>query len=166
MEEKWQKENNLMKRTKRSLEILMHGLIITLVTYTLYPQLFVRFGILHFLAVGTLLVSFLAPHKFLSIIVLIVIMNIKYPITNSYIDVMTGSNSSNYMMDWFPLNKWLPLMLGGLIIGQNLSIGKLSVPVLEFDNFITNIGKNSLNLYTIHVIVLLIFYKIFNLKLL
>ena len=154
------KNINLVKRTYRSLEILMHGFIITVITYILYPNYFIRFGILHFLALGTLLVSFLAPHKIISIIVLIIIMNITYPKINPYIDLITGSNNSNYMMDWFPLNKWLPLLLFGLILGQNIDINKLSVSnILQFDNFITDIGKNSLNLYTLHVVILLIFYK-------
>jgi hypothetical protein len=151
-----------MKRLKRSFEILMHGLVITLVTYVLYPNVFIRFGILHFLALGTLLILFLAPHKILSILVLIILSIISYPKINSYIDLITGANSTSYMMDWFPLNNWLPILLLGLIIGQNIPENKISLPILQFDNFITDIGKNSLNLYTIHLVVLLVFYKVLN----
>jgi uncharacterized membrane protein len=157
------KKIHFMKRVKRSLEILMHGFIITLVTYILYPKYFIRFGILHFLALGTLLVSLLAPYKFLSIIVLFILMNVTYPKINSHVDLITGSNSQYYMMDWFPLNKWLPLLLLGLIIGQNIS-AKILIPNLEFDNFVTDIGKNSLNLYTLHLIIIVIFYKLINNK--
>jgi uncharacterized membrane protein len=158
------KENNLAKRTKRSLEILMHGFLITLVTYILYPQYFIKFGILHFLAVGTLLVSFLAPYKLTSLVVLFVIMNITYPKINSYVDLVTGAEANSFMMDWFPLNKWLPLLLAGLILGQNIPTTCLTPKALptalNFDNFITDLGKNSLNLYTLHVVVLLVFYKL------
>lgn len=158
------KNLNVVKRAKRSFEILMHGFVITLVTYILYPQYFVKFGILHFLAVGTLLVSFLAPYKLLSVIVLFVIMNITYPKINPYVDVVTGAGANSFMMDWFPLNKWLPLLLSGLVLGQ--TIPTTSLPqILDFDNFITDIGKNSLNFYTIHLVVLLVFYKVLNLKL-
>jgi uncharacterized membrane protein len=158
------KKTNFMKRLKRSFEILFHGMIITLLTYVLYPNYFIRFGILHFLALGTFIISFLAPYKLASVIILLLLTTIKYPNINSYIDLITGTNSPSFMMDWFPLNKWLPLLLFGLVIGQNLDIKTLDIPILEFDNFITGIGINSLNLYTIHVVILLIFYKFLNNK--
>ena len=63
-------------------------------------------------------------------------------------------------MDYFPLKTWLPVLLIGLIIGQNLDLNK--VGFLDFNNTITDIGKNSLNLYTTHVIILLVFYKLLN----
>jgi len=155
---------NIVKRIKRSGEILLHGLFITLVTYILYPTFFIKFGILHFLAIGTLLISILAPFKILSMITCIVLLCITYPKINDYIDIITGTNSTSFMMDWFPLNRWLPLLLIGLIIGQNLSIHELNIPFLEFNNFITDIGKNSLNLYTLHLTILLIFFKMLNSK--
>lgn len=156
------KKMNLEKRAKRSIEILIHGMLVTLVTYILYPKFFIRFGILHFLALGTLLASVIAPYKILSIIVFITLLFTTYPPINDFIDVITGANSISYMMDWFPMKKWFPLLLAGLIFCQHFPIHKLDVPMLNFDNFITDIGKNSLNLYTLHLIILLIFYKMLN----
>jgi uncharacterized membrane protein len=40
-------------RVSKSLEIGIHALIITLVTYLLYPNYFVIFGVLHFIALST-----------------------------------------------------------------------------------------------------------------
>jgi uncharacterized membrane protein len=45
-------ENHIGKRIKKSTEILLHAILITFITYVLYPKYFVRFGILHFLALG------------------------------------------------------------------------------------------------------------------
>ena len=59
------------KRFKRSLEIAFHALIITLLTFYFYPKFFIRFGILHFFALTTLLVSFIAPYPKLTIIIFI-----------------------------------------------------------------------------------------------
>jgi uncharacterized membrane protein len=73
---------------------------------------------------------------------------------------MTCSAPPTNSMDYFPLQTWLPVLLIGLIIGQNLDLNKLGV--LDFNNTITDIGKNSLNLYTTHVIILLVFYKLLN----
>ena len=93
-------------------------------------------------------------------------MNITYPKINPYIDTITGAETTSFMMDWFPLNKWLPLLLAGLILGQTIPTMYLTPKALptalNFDNFITDLGKNSLNLYTIHVVVLLVFYKVLN----
>jgi len=150
------------KRAKRSLEILSHALFITGLTYFLYPNNFVRFGILHFMAVGTLLISVIAPYKIATVIAFIISMNVNYPHINPFIDTITGAQAPASMMDWFPLDKWIPVLLGGLIIGQNIDISKFNIPILEFNNFITDIGKNSLNLYTIHVAILLVFYKVIS----
>ena len=44
------KKKNNKNRIKRSLIILFHALLISIVTYILYPNYWVRFGILHFIA--------------------------------------------------------------------------------------------------------------------
>jgi len=156
----FKKENkiNVKKRIKRSGEILEHAILITLVTYLLYPEKFIQFGILHFLALGTLLVSFVTPNKTVTIIALIISLIIPYPVTGTYADVVTGSHFNGQMMDWFPLNKWMPILLSGVVIGQH--VNNIKIPVLEFNNILTDIGKNSLNLYTIHLIGFLLIFKI------
>jgi uncharacterized membrane protein len=89
-------------------------------------------------------------------------MIIKYPHIHPYIDTIIGTNAPMPMMDWFPLNRWIPVLLAGLIVGQNLIKNEVNIPILEFNNIITDIGKNSLNLYTAHVTALLVFYKLLN----
>jgi len=157
----YKKDNKIHfdKRIKRSLEILGHGLFITLITYLLYPDKFIQFGILHFLALGTLVISVLSPYKLLSISVLLISMFVTYPVTGTFADIITGSNYNNMMIDWFPLNNWLPVLLSGLVIGQNIN---LNIPFLDFNNILTYLGKNSLNLYTIHIVVLLVGYKLIS----
>ena len=62
-------------------------------------------------------------------------------------------------MDWFPLNKWLPVILAGLIVGQNFDLSKLKFNnFLSNNNILTKIGQNSLQLYTSHVVILVIFF--------
>jgi len=148
-----------VERLKRSIEILGHAMIITFVTYILYPDIFIRFGILHFIALGTIISTILAPYKIVSIIVLVLCIILKYPSVNSFIDTITGATSQFNAMDWFPLKSALPVLLGGLIIGQHLDINKLNGGI--FKNkipFISYLGENSLNLYTIHVVGLILFF--------
>ena len=149
-------KNFIKKRIQRSLQISEHALLITIVTYLLYPEKFIKFGILHFLALGTFLVSFIASDKILTFIALLASSYISYPVTNTFLDVVTGSKIIGSTIDWFPLNKWLPILLSGLAIGQNFDI---KIPNLEFNNILTDIGKNSLNLYTGHLIFLLVVFR-------
>ena len=158
------KENYISKRIKKSTEILLHGFIISFVTYILYPKYFVRFGILHFLALGTLIISPLAPHKMLSIIILIISLYITIPKVHPLFDLITGASRNYQMMDWFPLQTWTPILLCGLIIGQHVNINTIQNSFLQSENILTGIGKTSLNLYTIHLITLLLFFKIYNYK--
>jgi uncharacterized membrane protein len=155
----YKKDNKIHveKRIKRSIEILQHALLITAVTYFLYPDKFIQFGILHFLALGTFLISFAAPNKLIAaLLAMLVSLPISYPITGTFLDTILGSNINNLMMDYFPINKWLPVLFTGLVIGQNID---LNIPGLQFNNIITDIGQNSLNLYTYHLIILLVVFK-------
>ena len=156
-QEKEKKTNNFLeKRVKRSIQIMEHALLITIVTYLLYPDKFIQFGILHFLSLGILIISFVAPDKIATVVALIISLYVTYPVTETFADIITGSRATSMMMDWFPLNKWLPILLSGLVIGQNVDV---QIPGFEFNNIITDIGKNTLNLYTGHLIFLLVLFK-------
>jgi len=149
-------KNHISKRIKKSTEILLHAAFITFITYVLYPKFFIRFGVLHFLGIGTLLISCTASNKMLPIILLAICLLINFPKINPAVDTVTGASVNYAMMDWFPLTS-LPILLVGLIIGQHLDITKFDF--LQNKSIITDIGKNSLNLYTAHVTLLLLLYK-------
>jgi uncharacterized membrane protein len=159
------KKLNFKKRLKRSLEIAMHALIITLLTLYFYPDMFIRFGILHFFALTSFLLSFIAPYPKLTFIIFIFSLIFKIPSINPSIDIITGATNTVSMMDWFPLNEWLPLILTGLVVGQNSDLSKLKLNnFLSNNNILTIIGQNTLQLYTIHVVFLVIFFIIIKKK--
>jgi uncharacterized membrane protein len=88
---------------------------------------------------------------------------IEPPKINTIFDTITGASTNFNMMDWFPLFKWLPLMITGMYFIENINIEKLKfldLKILNSDNLLTYLGKNSLNLYTFHVIFLIIFFNI------
>jgi uncharacterized membrane protein len=156
-------KNGITKRFKRSLEIAGHALIITAVTYYFYPQYFIRFGVLHFIALATFLLSFVAPYPKVTIILFVFSLLIQIPKINPFIDTITGASYNYQMMDWFPLQRWIPLMLLGLIFGQNFDLSKLHFhKFLMTENNLTKIGQNCLQLYTVHVVILIIFYYNLN----
>lgn len=151
----------IKKRFDRSFIVGLHALIISIVSFIYYPDLFIRFGVLHFITLGTFLLSFLVPYPKLTIIILVLSILYKPSKINSIIDTVTGASVNFNMMDWFPLKPWLSLMLTGLVIGQNTNLSLLDqIPYLSSNNLITKIGQNSLELYTGHVLFLIFFYSL------
>lgn len=151
--------NFFERRFNRSYEVFIHSLIITLVTYMFFPDKFVRFGILHFMALSTLLCAIVAHNKQLSILSFIVLSYLIVDINISpSVNIVLGGPINVNMMDWFPLLKWMPLMLLGLIFSQNFDIKELNSPLINNDCFLTDIGKNSLMLYTIHYVLFSILF--------
>lgn len=150
---------SLKKRFKRSLEIAIHAAIISLITYIYYPDYFVRFGILHFIALATFLLSFIAPYPKLTLLLLVFSIFYNPPKINPFVDTITGASLNSNMMDWFPLKPWISLMLSGLIVGHNTNL-TVFAPYFSANNIITRIGQNSLELYTAHVLLLIFVYSL------
>lgn len=152
----------LEKRSKRSLIILIHAMILTVITYILYPQYYIRFGVLHFIALGSLVGALFVPRPNLagiSALVLSLFWNSKLAKVDlgQLPNLILGTNVQYNMMDYFPLLKWLPLVLLGIFLGSVIENPDKSllekIPILE------KIGKNSLNLYTAHLVILLLVWK-------
>ena len=161
-------KKNKIKRIKRSIEIGIHALIISLITWIFFPNYFIRFGILHFISLGTLLAFYFIDKPILTFIFSLIFYFYKFPsINNKIIDTIVGSKIYYNMLDYFPLQPWFSLLLCGLFIGQKYNLDniskKININILNSNNILTNIGKNALNLYTGHIIFLIIIYNIKNL---
>ena len=155
-------DNKIKKRIKRSAEILIHALIISFVTYIYYPNIFIRFGVLHFISVASLLGTYFIDKKKLTFICMFLFIILKpLSVNNSFIDTITGAKINYNMMDYFPLFPWFGLVLAGLFIGKNSDLSKIEKIFNNINfNLLTKIGQNCLNLYTAHVILLIIIYNI------
>ena len=161
-------KNNKKKknRFKTPILVLTHAMLLTCITWFLYPEFFIRFGVLHYIGLSTLLLSYLAPYKNLYLPALIgsLILSNNIPtIKNMDILNLILSGKTTYnMMDYFPLLKWLPYSILGLFLfklNENFDL-----KILSNENILTHIGKNSLNYYTLHIVILLFFYKVLSLK--
>ncbi len=152
------KKKFYQKRIKKSLEILLHAFLLTIVTYYYYPQYYIRFGILHFISISTLLLSIFVPYP--KIYIILLLFNIFYnpPVFNNFIDIIIGTKSNYSMLDWFNLKTWMPIMIVGMIYGNTVNFN-IPIKFLNEKNILTLIGNNTLNLYTSHVIFLIVFYS-------
>ena len=165
------KKSYLYDRLKRSLLTLCHALIISCITYYYYPSYYIRFGVLHFLGLSTLILSPIIPYKSLYPLLLFITIYLRInkkiiPKINPFIDTILGSNISYNMMDYFSLINYIPIVVLGMTasyIDKNIL---LKLDILNEEGIITKIGKNTLNLYTIHFVGLILFYvNFFNKKL-
>ena len=160
----------LYSRLKRSLLTLCHAFIISCITFYFYPNYYVRFGVLHFLGLATLLLSPFVPYKSLYPILLLIsiyLQNNKKLLhcDNSIIDTILGTRIRYNMIDYFPLLDYLPVVILGMISSYVDKAILLKLDILNEEGIITKIGRNTLNLYTIHVIGLILFYvKIYSNK--
>jgi uncharacterized membrane protein len=160
------KKKKKKNRFKTPILVLTHAMVLTCVTWFLYPEFFIRFGVLHYIGLSTLLLSFLAPYKNLYLPALIGSLLLSYNIPKfenmNILNLISGGKATYNMMDYFPLLKWLPYSILGMILfklNENFDL-----KILSNESILTNIGKNSLNYYTLHIIVLLAFYKYLSLK--
>ncbi len=153
------KDNFIKNKFKRNMEILFHALIISITTYYLYPEFYIRFGILHFIAVASIFCSFIVQYPKSYIYFILLFLFITPPKINKFVDTITGASLHYNMMDWFPLFKWLPLFILGMYFMENTNIEKL---VVEKNIFLSFLSKNSLNLYTLHVVLFLFIFKHLN----
>ena len=159
----------LKKRMCRSYHIGLYAAALTLLTYFLYPSKMIRFGILHFIAFATLLISPIAYAKSipLTAVCFVISIYLSYgdliPSISKPIDVVLGGSTPYNSMDWFPLKRYLPFLLFGLLVAQWFGLGENKLG--DEDNKtpyrqLEWMGKKSLELYAAHVIILLVVYYV------
>lgn len=159
----------LKKKLIRSYHIGLYAAVLTVLTYFLYPSKMIRFGILHFIAFSTLLISPIAYAKSipLTAVCFVISIYLSYgnliPPISKPIDLILGGSIPYRSMDWFPLKRYLPFLLFGLLVAQWFGLGEHK-PVEEDKKTpyrqLEWMGKKSLELYAAHVIILLVVYYV------
>ena len=144
---------------KNQIKILIAALAVTFATYIFLPfNKIIFFGILHFIFVSTFLMKHLSFNYLLMLSMLILSKIGKkylyFTISDNYFKLaLAGSSFNKHPIDIFQLFEWLPLVCIGMVTGglfkdlnKNLATNNVITLPLEL------LGKNSLNLYLIHVI--------------
>ena len=156
-------------RFLRSGTIAMHALLITILSHYLYPNYGIKFGILHFIAVGTLVLAPIAAldNSTITFIVgaiwLYITSNNLIPSSNEIVNTITGKFIHYNMADYFPLNTKLILLICGLFLAQVIH-PKLKPTKNDKTSILEEMGKNSLELYTSHFVIIMIAYYILKNK--
>mgnify|MGYP001177259732 FL=1 len=163
------KKDFIDKSLKRIAKIFFFAILMSLFTYAVFGDNFVKFGILHFVALSSLLLFMIADDKhIISIITLILVMlifalkNNPDILENSFpkpIGFILGFNKGYSSIDHFPLIPWLLLVCVGILLGSLIHEYKPRFyKETDTTEIIEIIGKYSLEIYAVHWLVLYYIY--------
>ncbi|OUW04188.1 MAG: hypothetical protein CBD11_01055 [Phycisphaera sp. TMED151] len=165
------------KQLKRVIKIGLLALFITIITkFAFGPDIYVKFGIMHFAAVSIFLFMWTVDRPIFNFcaMILILILDVisKYQgpfkiIENisPHLEMITFANSySYYSIDHFNLASWLPILIVGLLIG-NLFFGyECKKPSKSTKNVhmrnMEIIGANSFLIYAIHFPIIYVIFRL------
>lgn len=149
------------KYIRRGLLILAGGYLISIVTYVVDPQTYVRFGVLHLIGVGILLLPLFVRLGTWNLLIATALM-IAGPLVNHQTLptgwlLPLGFMPPNFeTVDYFPLIPWFATILIGLVIGQTFYVRSIQwrdrlpsllatrSPLLSFP------GRHAFIIYLIH----------------
>lgn len=152
------------KQLRRGVYIFTLGLVVSVATWFASPELYVKFGILHFIGVASVICSVFVGRRWLAfvaaLLVFIAAPYIKEMMTESIVLFAVGLRGIElYAFDHFPLFPWLAVPLMGVFLGEsfykkgespwNFSEHTLMKPVLFC-------GRHALMIYMFHIPILLI----------
>ncbi len=135
------------------------ALLVTLASLYLFPQRYIFFGILHFIAVASLVGLFFVRYDwlnlFLGLILLMVGNGPQHPFFDQpalqWLGLMTHRPATE---DYVPMLPWLGVVLCGIWLGKRLSSGRyLSAELprrLPGARFAAWLGRHALAIYLLH----------------
>lgn len=142
---------------KHGLRLLGWALLISVLTYFLYPHTYIRFGILHLLATSLLSYPFLKTKRPGSLIIPAVII---WFIGNVFSDMTTstalllplGLTTEDFRsLDYYPLAPWYAIFLFGVFVGQTVYKRKTALlSHSKLPDMLLMPGRNSLAIYLAH----------------
>ena len=144
-----QKEYDFDKTLNRTKRLIFWAFVITIITYTFEPSVYVRFGVLHLLALASI-VAFPVARKPVYAFG-IGIFFLLLPLSSNLNLVWFGLRETGFFaIDYFPLNPWLGIFFISLAISSQVYPD--SKPLLEFkwpERWLW-FGRNTLIIYVVH----------------
>lgn len=181
--------NNTFKQIVRAGYILLAGGCISLITYLLFDDWYVKFGILHFIGVCILLLFKFVDNIYVLIpinILILILWGLKTINENSFglykyfnwvpekVAFVTGLYNINFKaMDHFPIIPWMSVMINGILIGKllyNKTNRKYEILKTLHDKveensimkIIAKTGKYSFRIYIVHYVIIYIMWRIYK----
>ena len=144
-----QKEYEFSKTFNRTKRLIFWAFMITLITYIFAPSAYVRFGVLHLLALASIIAFPLARKPLYALGMGLILLII--PLSSNSNFVWFGlQETGTFAVDYFPLNPWLGIFFISLAISSKIySAGK---PLLNIKWPVRWLwfGRNTLTIYVVH----------------
>ena len=144
-----QKEYEFSKTFNRTKRLIFWAFMITLITYIFAPSAYVRFGVLHLLALASIIAFPLARKPLYALGIGLSLLII--PLSSNSNFVWFGlQETGTFAVDYFPLNPWLGIFFISLAISSKIySAGK---PLLNIKWPVRWLwfGRNTLIIYVVH----------------
>jgi len=136
---------------RRSLVIYSCATLITMVTWLLIPQFYVRFGVLHFIAVASLLALPLLRFPRIALLlspIVLLIPEVFSPLpTGNAFTLWLGFKPASFAtLDYFPILPWFGLVLIGIWVGSVLHLPETPNRLPR----LSRIGRKALLIYLLH----------------
>ena len=150
----------------RALKIFGFGLIITAITSVFVPDRLVIFGILHLIGTGLFIFSFFPHKKYLALTIAlasIIIGHLLYGIqTTSKLATILGLHNPSFAsVDHFSLCPWLSVIAVGVYFGNQFYKNQKALTNFKLPKTLRFISKYSLEIYLLHIPVLILLLHLF-----
>ena len=138
------KEEFYEKQLKRIFKLLAFAVFITVFSYFIFGDKFVKFGILHFLAIASLLLMLFVDNQKAIIGIIFVALILKVLIEQDpsmflfvpkKLAFITGFYSSYSAVDHFSIIPWITYVWAGLLIAKYVSEKKINPPQIPIQIF-------------------------------
>ena len=142
-------EYDFTKTSGRTKRLIFWAFVITIITYIFEPSAYVRFGVLHLLALASIVAFPVArkPEFALGIGLILLII----PLSSNSNLVWLGLRETGFLaVDYFPLNPWLGIFFIGLALASRIyPEGKPLIEIQWPEKWLW-FGRNTLTIYVIH----------------
>ncbi len=142
-------EYDFTKTSGRTKRLIFWAFVITIITYIFEPSAYVRFGVLHLLALASIVAFPVArkPEFALGIGIILLII----PLSSNSNLVWLGLRETGFIaVDYFPLNPWLGIFFIGLALASRIYPEGKPLTEIQWPEKWLWFGRNTLTIYVIH----------------
>ena len=142
-------EYDFTKTSGRTKRLIFWAFVITIITYIFESSAYVRFGVLHLLALASIVAFPVArkPEFALGIGLILLII----PLSSNSNLVWLGLRETGFIaVDYFPLNPWLGIFFIGLALASRIYPEGKPLTEIQWPEKWLWFGRNTLTIYVIH----------------
>lgn len=133
---------------QRSLKLFLAAMAVSIGTYIVFPKVWVYFGTLHCIFVGSLLGVWFVNHRLLAFGLMVTIMIFQF-LLGYDIDWVSSNVTRRYAIDFIPIYPWFWTILLGIILAPWLKNSSILAKI-RCPQPLLWLGKHSLKIYLLH----------------